>query len=66
MDERRIRTEPERCAAVLGPRPRASILVEASTHGEWVARCLEVLGHEVIVADPDFAPKQSRGVFSFP
>jgi hypothetical protein len=23
---------------------------------EWVARCLETLGHEVIVADPNFAP----------
>ena len=23
---------------------------------QWVARCLEGLGHEVIVADPNFAP----------
>jgi transposase len=54
--EQRIRTEPERFAAVLGPRPRARILIEASTDSEWVARCLEALGHEVIVADPNFAP----------
>ena len=54
--ERRIRTEPERFAAVLGDRPRARILLEASTDSEWVARCLEALGHEVIVADPNFAP----------
>jgi transposase len=54
--ERRIRTEPERFAAVLGARPRARILIEASTDSEWVARCLEALGHEVIVADPNFAP----------
>jgi transposase len=54
--ERRIRTEPERFAAVLGPRPRARILLEASTESEWVARCLERLGHEVIVGDPNFAP----------
>ena len=54
--ERRIRTEPERFAAVLGDRPQARILLEASTDGEWVARCLEALGHEVIVADPNFAP----------
>src|ERR1041385_3653738 len=54
--ERRIRTEPERFAAVLGGRPRARILIEASTDSEWVARCLEALGHEVIVADPNFAP----------
>jgi transposase len=54
--ERRIRTDPERFAAVLGSRPRARILIEASTDSEWVARCLEALGHEVIVADPNFAP----------
>jgi transposase len=54
--EQRIRTEPERFAAVLGPRPRARMLLEASTESEWVARCLETLGHEVIVADPNFAP----------
>ena len=54
--EQRIRTEPERFAAVLGGRPRARILIEASTDSEWVARCLEALGREVIVADPNFAP----------
>ena len=54
--ERRIRTEPERFDAVLGTRPRARIVLEASTDSEWVARCLEALGHEVIVADPNFAP----------
>src|SRR4030095_1369442 len=54
--EQRIRSEPERFAAVLGARPRARILIEASTDSEWVARCLEALGHEVIVADPHFAP----------
>ena len=51
-----FRTEPERVAAVLGPRPRARILIEASTDREWVARCLEALGPEVIVADPNFTP----------
>jgi transposase len=54
--EQRIRTEPERFAAMLGKRPRARSLIEASTDSEWVARCLEGLGHEVIVADPNFAP----------
>jgi transposase len=52
----RIRTEPGRFAAVLGARPRARVLIEASTDSEWVARCLEALGHEVIVANPNFAP----------
>ena len=33
--ECRIRTDPQRFAAVLGGRPRARILVEASTESEW-------------------------------
>ena len=32
------------------------ILLEASTESEWVAQHLETLGHEAIVADPNFAP----------
>ena len=54
--EQRIRTEPERFTAVLGNRPRARIVIEASTDSEWGARCLESLGREIIVADPNFAP----------
>ncbi len=54
--ERRIRTEPARFAEELGPRPPARILIESATESEWVARCLEALGHDVIVADPNFAP----------
>ena len=54
--EQRVATRRDRFAAVLGMRPRARILIEASTESEWVARCLEELGHEVIVADPNFAP----------
>ena len=53
--ECRIRSQPERFAAVLGGRAPGRILIEASTESEWVARCLEQLGHEVIVADPNFA-----------
>ena len=44
--ERRVHTEPQRFAAVLGDRPRARILLEASTDSEWVARCLEALGQK--------------------
>ncbi len=40
----------------MGGRPPARILLEASTESEWVARHLESLGHEVIVADPNDAP----------
>ena len=53
--EKRIRTERERFVAVFGDRPRARIVIEAMTESEWVARCLEELGHEVIVADPNYA-----------
>jgi transposase len=55
IEERRIQTDRERFAAVLGKRPKARVLMEASTESEWVARSLEELGHEVIVADPNFA-----------
>ena len=58
--EGRIRTEPERFAAVLDGRPRGRILIEASTESEWVARCVEGLGHEVIVADPNLPPCTPR------
>lgn len=54
--EQRIATTRERFTAVLGPRPRSRILLEASTESEWVARHLESLGHEVIIADPGYAP----------
>jgi transposase len=56
LRECRIRTESQRFAEVLGGRPRVRILLEASTESEWVARCLEALGHEVVVGDPNFAP----------
>src|SRR5207249_973543 len=58
--ERRIRTEPDRFAEVLGHRSPARILIESATESEWVARCLEALGHEVIVADPNFAPMYAQ------
>jgi transposase len=54
--ERRIVTGRGAFAALFASRPRGRILLEASTESEWVARYLESLGHEVIVADPGFAP----------
>jgi hypothetical protein len=45
---------------MFGRRLQARILVEASTESEWVARCLEDLGHEVIVADPNHAARYAR------
>lgn len=56
MVERQIRTDRKRLADVFGNRPTARILMEASTESEWIACCLEALGHEVIVADPNYAP----------
>ena len=57
ITDRRIATSRERFTAVLGARPRARSLLVASTEREWVARHLESLGHEVIVADPNDAPR---------
>ena len=54
--ERRIKSDRESFDKLLGERPPARSLVEASTESEWAARHLESLGHEVIVADPNFAP----------
>jgi transposase len=54
--ERRCRTTREALPRIFGPMERSRILLEASTESEWVARCLESLGHEVIVADPNYAP----------
>jgi transposase len=53
--ERRIKTDREHLAKLLGNRTPARILIESSTESEWVARFLEELNHEVIVADPNFA-----------
>src|SRR3954464_11370194 len=53
--ERRIKTDREHLAKLLGSRAPARILIESATESEWVARYLEALGHEVIVADPNFA-----------
>ena len=36
-------------------RPAMRILLESGTESEWVAQALEALGHDVIVADPNFA-----------
>jgi transposase len=54
--ERRLPTTRDHLARLLATTAPARILLEASTESEWVARYLESLGHEVIVADPNFAP----------
>jgi transposase len=52
--DQRVATTRERFTQVFWGRPRMRILLEASTESEWVARHLEGLGHEVIVADPSY------------
>jgi transposase len=54
IDER-IATTRDRFTSVFWGRPRMRILIEASTESEWVAQHLEQLGHEVIVADPNYS-----------
>ncbi len=58
--ERRIKTDREHLAELLSKRPPARILVESSTESEWVARYLEELGHEVIIADPNLEVTTSQ------
>jgi transposase len=52
--DQRIRTTRDRLTALFWGRPHARMVIEASTESEWVAQHLETLGHEVIVADPNF------------
>ena len=58
--EKRMRTERDRLVAYFKDRPKAKILIEASTISEWVARLLEELGHQVVVADPNYAPMYAQ------
>lgn len=58
--ERQIRTERRRFQEVFRSRPKARILIEAATESEWIACCLEELGHEVVVADPNYAPMYAQ------
>src|SRR4030095_3236130 len=53
--DRRIATTRDRLTAVFWGRPRMRILLEAAPESGCVAQHLETLGHEVIVADPNYA-----------
>lgn len=57
--ERRLKTTRDELSKFFAERPLTRILIEAATESEWVARHLEALGHEVVVADPNFAPMYS-------
>jgi transposase len=53
--DRRIPTSREAFVARFGGRPRMRVLLETGTESEWVAQAIEGCGHEVIVADPNYA-----------
>jgi transposase len=52
--DRRVPTTRDRLTTLFWRRPPARILIEASTEREWVAQHVETLGHEVVVADPNY------------
>jgi transposase len=54
--EQRVVTSAERLVAVFTGQGPMRILVETGTESEWVAQVLETAGHEVVVADPNYAP----------
>jgi transposase len=54
--EQRVVTSAERLVAVFAGHGPMRILLETGTESEWVAQALETAGHEVIVADPNYAP----------
>ncbi|HYE88487.1 MAG TPA: IS110 family transposase [Vicinamibacterales bacterium] len=54
--EQRVMTSPERLVAAFASHGPMRILLETGTESEWVAQALEAQGHEVIVADPNYAP----------
>lgn len=53
--DRRIATTVAEFKTVFAAGPPLRVLVETGTESEWVAQVLEACGHEVIVADPNFA-----------
>ncbi len=54
--DQRIVTTRERLTAAFEGFGPMRILVETGTDSEWVAQALEAAGHEVVVADPNYAP----------
>jgi transposase len=54
--DQRIVTARERFVAAFAGHGALRILVETGTESEWVAQALEAAGHEVVVADPNYAP----------
>jgi transposase len=55
LREQRIQTVRERFVKACTGFGAMRILLETGTESEWVAQTLEAAGHEVIVADPNYA-----------
>lgn len=53
--DQRIATRRDRFTWWCGERSAMRILLETGTESEWVAPHLESLGHEIVVADPNYA-----------
>ena len=53
---RRVKTTREQVVHAFDGQGPMRILVEASTESEWVAQALEAVGHELVVADPNYGP----------
>lgn len=53
--DRTITTTREGFERLFADRPPMRVLVETGTESEWVAQVIEGCGHEVIVADPNYA-----------
>jgi transposase len=54
--DRAVPTTRERLITAFDGLGPMRILLETGTESEWVAQALETAGHEVIVADPNYAP----------
>ena len=56
LRDQRVVTSRERLTQAFTGFGAMRILIETGTESEWVAGALEAEGHEVIVADPNYAP----------
>jgi transposase len=56
LHDKRVATERERLVHAFAKFGAMRIVVETGTESEWVAQALEAAGHEVVVADPNYAP----------
>ena len=54
--DQRVVTTRERLTKAFEGCGAMRILLETGTESEWVAQVLEAAGHEVVVADPNYAP----------